>query len=320
MTTMMWLALGVCLLVSFMFSGIEAGILSVNRVRLRHRLKMNDPAARKLKTLLARPERLLVTVLLVTNFMNICAMLLVAQGCVVTFGKWGYAVALVIGFPIYLLGLELLPKSLFRRFPYRALALFAELLRITDLILSPLLVVGAWIMRVTLKRRKPEEKKLFLAREDFKYLTIESERQGMLTKVEREMIHNVVDFRSVRAQDVMMPMEKVTVIRAGATVEELLELCRTTDLDRLPVVSDDGRIAGLVSVFEVLFERNTGRTVGYFARRIVSVSPEEEAYGVIRKLRAAHITLAAVLGRDSKPVGVVSSEDLLSRLVKVAVS
>src|SRR5215210_5509849 len=255
----MWVAVVVCLLISFTFSGIEAGILSVNRVRLRHRVKLNDPAAQKLQALLARPERLLVTVLIVTNFMNICAMLLIGQACVQAWGRWGYFVALVIGLPVYLLGLELLPKSLFRRFPYRALAIFAEPLRITDLMLSPILSIGARLMRVIWKRPDTEQRKLFVAREDFKYLTIESERQGALTKVEREMIHNIVDFRSVRARDVMVPMEKVTTIRADAGVVELLRLCRETNVDRLPVISSDGRITGLVVIFEVLLDRSIGR-------------------------------------------------------------
>src|SRR5215210_2822641 len=255
----MWVAVVACLLISFTFSGIEAGILSVNRVRLRHRLKLNDPAAQKLQALLARPERLLVTVLIVTNFMNICAMLLSARACVQLWGKWGYIVALLIAFPVYLLGLEVLPKSLFRRFPYRALATVAELLRITDLLLSPALEVGALVAKLVWKRRRPEERKLFVAREDFKYLTIESERQGALGKDERAMIHNIVDFRSVRARDVMVPMEKVTTIRADAGVVELLRLCRETNVDRLPVISSDGRITGLVVIFEVLLDRSIGR-------------------------------------------------------------
>ena len=68
---MIWLAVVLCALVSFVFSGVEAGILSVNRVRLKHRLKQGDRAARKLNRMLARPDRLLVTVLVVTNLMNI---------------------------------------------------------------------------------------------------------------------------------------------------------------------------------------------------------------------------------------------------------
>jgi len=204
------LALAICLVTSFLFSGTEAGILSLNRVRLRHRLKLNDPAARKLQRLVSHPERMLVTVLLVTNLMNICAILLITRACVRAWGAPGYLVAGAICLPLCQFCLELLPKSLFRRFPYRSLAALSDVLRLADLLLSPVLALGGLILR--LAPRKPEERKLFAAREDFKYLTIESERQGTLLPVEREMIHNVMDLGSAKARDVMVPRD-----RAGAS-------------------------------------------------------------------------------------------------------
>jgi Mg2+/Co2+ transporter CorB len=120
---MIWLAVIVLLLVSFTFSGIEAGILSVNRVRLRHHVNLGDRAALKLDRLLARPGRMLGTVLLVTNLMNIWAITLISQKLVAALGTWrGYAVTFAVCLPLLVLVLELFPKSLFRRFPYRALA------------------------------------------------------------------------------------------------------------------------------------------------------------------------------------------------------
>jgi CBS domain containing-hemolysin-like protein len=311
---MIWVVVVICLLIAFMFSGIEAGILSVNRVRLRHRLNINDPAAIKLSALLAHPERVLVTVLLVTNFMNICAILLVTQECVRAWGKSGYLYALLISLPVTLIGIELLPKSLFRRFPYRALAAFSEPMRLADLALSPLHAVGALVLRMLPRK---EEKKLFVAREDFKYFTVESERQGMLTKPERELIHSVVDFRTVTARDVMVPMEKVRTIRADVRIAEVLAISRETNLDRLPVIDGNGEIAGLVNVFEILVDRVQRDSAGAYLRRIITVPPEEEAYSVIQKLRAARITLAVVRGQNGQPLGIASSEDLLNRLVKV---
>ena len=125
--TLLFIAL--CLLVSFIFSGIETGILSVNRVRLAHRAKQRDAAALKLERLLAHPDRLLITVLVVTNLANIFALVLGTLELVAVLGKRGYLAAFALYLPLYLLGLELLPKSLFRRFPYRALAALAEPLR-----------------------------------------------------------------------------------------------------------------------------------------------------------------------------------------------
>ena len=309
------LALLLCIVTSFLFSGTEAGILSLNRVRLRHRLKKNDRAAHKLQRLVSNPERMLVTVLLVTNLMNICAILLITRACVESLGSWGYLAAIVICLPFCQFFLELLPKSLFRRFPYRSLAALSDVLRLADLVLSPLLVFGGALLR--LAPRKPEERKLFAAREDFKYLTIESERQGTLSPVEREMIHNAMDLGSTKAREVMVPLDRVRSIPLTATVPELLDLARETGLERFPLADQRGNLVALVNVFEVLMDGTKKQQVSAYQRRIVTVTPEEEAYSMMKKMRAARVTLAAVMDAEKGPVGLVGFEDLAGLLVRV---
>jgi len=308
------IALAFCLVTSFLFSGTEAGILSLNRVRLRHRLKMGDPAARKLQRLVSRPERMLVTVLLVTNFMNICAILLIARAAVHAWGAVGYLAAVALCLPLCQFCLELLPKSLFRRFPYRSLAALSDVLRLADLMLSPVLAVGGLFLR--LAPRKPEERKLFAAREDFKYLTIESERQGTLLPVEREMIHNVMDLGSAKARDVMVPIDRVRSLPTTASVAELLDAARATGLERFPLADRHGNFVALVNVFEVLMEGAPRAQVSGYQRRIVTVTPGEEAYSMMKKMRAARATLAAVM-EGERPVGLVGFEDLAGLLVRV---
>ena len=68
-----------CWTVSFLFAGIEAGLLSIDPVRLRHRVKRNMRAAVRLNKLLQKPERLFVTVLLITNMANILGLLLLTR-------------------------------------------------------------------------------------------------------------------------------------------------------------------------------------------------------------------------------------------------
>lgn len=317
---MIWLAVVGCFLVSFIFSGIEAGILSMNRVRLKHRLKHRDRAAVVLNRLLEQPERLLVTVLIVTNLMNIFAMTLATQEFAARFGAAGYLLAFVVFLPVYLLGLELLPKSLFRRFPYRAVAALSGPLRLADLLLAPLHFVGFNVSKLLLGKRPVEQQKLFAAREDFKYLTIESERQGALGRDERQMIHNVVDFRAVTASDVMLPRGEVRTMPARAAIEELVAQSRATNIDRWPLTGDHGEITGLVNVLEVaLAERQSGAVESY-QRRIVKVNAQEPAYSIVRKLRAARVTMAVVLDANGQELGVVTWEDLIRRLVSVAVA
>lgn len=317
---MIWAAIFICLAISFIFSGIEAGILSVNRVRLKHRVKLKDKAALTLNRLLAQPERLLVTVVVVTNFMNVVAIALATQELVRYFGNDGYWISLLAFLPIYLIGLEVLPKSLFRRFPYRALAALSSPLRAADVLLSPMHFIGERIVRAIFGERPPDQQKLFVAREDFKYLTIESEKTGALGKVERQMIHNVVDFRAVTARQVMVPMEKVTFIEASSSIQALLERRKTEHFDRWPVRGADGNLSGLIMVFDLALDGRRNGPVESFQRRIIKVGAEEPAYSIVRKLRAARVTMAAVQDSEGKTVGIVTWEDMIKRLVSTAVA
>ncbi len=306
-----------CLFVSCMFSGIEAGILSINRIRLRHRAKTGEAAAIKLQRLLENPERLLVTVLCVTNFMNVCAFLLGTQALLLRFGPLAWLLSPLIALPVYVLGIELLPKSFFRRFPYRLLTPFAELLRLTGLCLSPLLALGRLLVKPLLPDRESGPRKLFAAREDFKYLTIESERAGAITSFERQMIHQVVDFRGVKVRDVMLPIERTISVPAGASTDDVLFLSHKHDIDRFPVLTRSGDLIGLVNVLELLLDRSGHGNISQHQRRLVTVTPTEPAYNAIRKLRAARTSLAAVV-ENGKPIGIVSSEELIARLVNTA--
>jgi magnesium and cobalt exporter, CNNM family len=306
-----------CWAVSFLFNGIEAGLMSIDPVRLRHHVKQKDPAAIRLNRLLKRPERLLVTVLLVTNFADILGLLLFTRQLVWIFGTLGFFLSFLIALPIYLFVLSVLAKSLIRRFPFRALAGLAGLLQLTSILLWPILQFGKYFGGFIVPRRA-RPGRLFAAREELKQIASQSEREGSLTATERAMIHNVVDFRSVTARDVMMPLSKVTFVRPDAPVSEALKLSRATGFDRLPVITSSGEAVGLINTFDILLDKNGTQSLGRYARRIVVAQENEPAYRIIQRLRSARLGLAAVTDHKRKLIGVVTSEDLIFRLVRSA--
>ncbi|HEY1770903.1 MAG TPA: CNNM domain-containing protein [Chthoniobacterales bacterium] len=312
-----WLVILSCWTVSFVYAGIEAGLLSLDPVRLRHQVKLRDRSAMLLDRLLKKPERLLVTILLVTNFADIAGLLLLTRRLVHSLGAPGYVVALLLAAPIYLFMLGVLPKSLFRRFPYRALANFAGLLELTSRIFWPVLEIGALASRSFIGK-KTAAPRIFAAREDLKQLTVEGERQGAITSAERAMIHNVVDFRLVKVRDVMRALGEVVSAPPEASVDDLLQLHARTGVDRVPIISRDGAPVGLVNVFEILLDPRARRGVGDYMRRLVTATENESAYRIIRRLRAARLTLAAVVDRQNQLRGIVTVEDLIRRLVQSA--
>ena len=90
-------------------------------------------------------------------------------------------------------------NPLFRRFPFRALAQLAGILEFASLLFSPLLELGARFGKLLLPERAARSVLgCFAGREEVKQITEQSEREGSLTATERAMIHNVVDFRSVK--------------------------------------------------------------------------------------------------------------------------
>ena len=95
---------------------------------------------------------------------------------------------------------------------------------------------------------------MFAGREDLKQIAAQSEREGSLTAVERAMIHNVVDFRTVKASDVMVPLSKVVTINPQTPTDDPLQLSATTGVDRFPVISRDQEAVSLVNVLDVLLD------------------------------------------------------------------
>ena len=307
-----------CWIVSFVFAGIEAGLLSIDPVRLRHRVKRSMRAALMLNQLLQRPERLLVTVLLITNMADILALLLLTRRLVWTYGYMGFFAALVLAFPIYLFVLTVLPKSLFRRFPFRALAALAGLLEVVSIILWPVLELGEWLGHLILPHRASQRARLFAAREEFKQITTQSEREGSLTATERAMIHNVFDFRSVKVRDVMVPLAKVVAVQPDTAIADALKLSAAAGVERLPVIAPEGKALGLVNALDILLDANQPRSLGDQMRRIVTANEDESASRIVQRLRAARLGLAAVLDQQSNLIGIVTIEDLIRRLVQSA--
>jgi putative hemolysin len=304
-----------CWIVSFFFNGIETGLLSIDPIRLRQNVKRRVPAALRLNRLLKHPERLLVTVLLFTNAADILGLLLLTRELVRSWGYAGYFMSVAIALPVYLFLLLVLPKSLFRRFPFRALTQLAGVLEFASILFSPLLEFGARLGKLLLPHRAAKRARLFAGREDLKQIAVQSELEGSLTSTERAMIHNVVDFSGVKVREVMLRSEKVVALKLGASTQEAVQLSTSSGLGSLPVITPEGQPAGLVNVLDILLDQNGSKPLQNYVRRIVTATEDESAYRVVQQLRGARLGLAAVLDRKKSFCGIVTIEDLIRRLV-----
>lgn len=312
---MIWVGLLACLFISFLFSGIESGVLSVNRVRLRHYARQGEEAAQKLDHLLLRLERLMITVVLITNGANILAVTLLYTQFTKWLGAPGAIVALLVALPIFILGLEFLPKAIFRRFPYRTLVVFAHILTTAHWLFAPIVNAAAWVLRPIFYSSRESESGRIVAVEDLQRVLGQSAEAGHLGDVERTLMKHIVDFRPLRAADLMQPLDGVPQARPDSAISDVLRLAAETDAEQFIVMDDDGEVGGLVRVLDLLLDGvNSGRVQSY-VRRVVAVPEGERAVEILRKLRAARLPMAVVLDAEGKPAGVLASERLVRRLL-----
>ncbi|MGK0188515.1 MAG: putative hemolysin [Verrucomicrobiales bacterium] len=321
---MIWLGIGLCTLVSMLFSGLESAVLSVSLVRVRHRAKEHENAARELLKLFEHRERLLSSILLVNTLINLLTFSALTTQMVGWVGDWGYAIAFAIALPVYVFLIELLPKSLFKLFPYRMLATFVPVLKGVRLTASPVIWLGAEIASTF--RSKEEvpvvrrERDMDAERLDFRAIAAVSEKQGELGETEAAMIRSVLDFHQRHVADVMIRMANVTAVPANMPIPKAIQIARRSNLYHLPVMDDNGQLIGLLNIYEALREGRVRGPVYSLIRRLVRVSTTDTGTAAIRTLRASGLKVAAVYDRSKKLVGIVTLHDLVNELVKLTVS
>jgi len=312
-----WIWFVSCLVLSFILSGLESAILSMSRARLRHAAKEGDRRAGRIERLLGDGrERLLIAILVINAAVNLAAFAILTNETVNWLGTWGYFAAFAVSLPVYLIWIELLPKSICLRFPIRTLSLFLPLLWSIRFTVQPVITLLAapakWIIaRIFGAPPAPPGS----TREEFRALTGIFERQGTLDPAETRMIRSVLDFAKVRVGEVMMPLSKVTAVPREMPLASVVVLARKTDFDQFPVIGTTGDLVGLVDVLELLREAPTDGTVADYLRDLVRTLPGESAIGAVKRLRQAGHQLAAVYNPAGRPLGVVSVEDMVARMV-----
>jgi len=309
-----WCVIALCIVVSFVFYGIEAGVLSVNRTRLRHEAREGVEPAIELDAMLQELERLMITVLIVNSTANMLAITLLFETFQLQLGLNGAVWAILLLAPVFILLLEFLPKAIFQRFPYRALVRLARVLRWVHMILRPLVSVGVFVSKLFMGGGGGAGRRVIPAGEIRRQLHI-AERNGTIGPQAREFSMAVLDFRFRRLQDVVRPMEDVVVVSPECSVERVIELFRDKGYERLPVQDAEGKVLGIVNAFDLLLEGTTKGRVQSHLRRMVTVGREATPYEVVERLRGLRQSLALVENNDGSPFGVVALEDLVRMML-----
>ena len=313
--------IALCLALSFLLSGMEAGVFALSRLRVRQQMRAGRASARLLYGFLENPENFLWTILVGNTLVNVVVLgwlVAVLHGALAErplafVGLYGVAV-----FLFYAL-FDLLPKMLFRTYPNRLCLWAARPFRGVHVVLRPwvALVEGASALLLRWSGGAAFTGRLFGNREELRAVMQESAQA--LSSEERAMINRVLDLQTLRVRQITTPLARAVAVEARTPVQEVLRLARERGLSRFPVWEqrDTARhIIGLVDVNRLLFlpQLDPAQAVAAHLQPAVYLEEDLRLETALRRLQRGGQRLAIVIGRDRQELGIVSLEDILKTI------
>jgi magnesium and cobalt exporter, CNNM family len=313
-----WLIFVACLALSFLLSGMEAGVFAVSRLRVRRQMHAGRRSARLLHGYLENPENFLWTILVgntIANFIILGTIIVVLADALAGHRVWFVALYLAIVFFLYTF-FDLLPKMLFRAYPNRLCMMLAGPFRFIHLVLRPLVWLVERVSAALLywTGSKAFTSHLFGNREELRFVMQESGQA--FTTEERAMINRVLDLQSLTVRQITRPLDRAATVPKETPVREVFALCREQRLTRLPVWEmrdNQRRIAGMINVAAMLYQPglDPDKPVADFVRPALYVNEDLRLEDALRRMQRGGQRLAVVVGRDQREFGIVSLQDIL---------
>jgi CBS domain containing-hemolysin-like protein len=312
------LFLAACLALSFLLSGMEAGVFALNRLRVRQLARAGRPSARLLHNFLEHPENFLWTILVGNTLANFIILGWVVATLHNHFpGRYAMITGLFTGIVFLFYALfDLLPKMLFRAHPNQLCLSAARIFWPVHLVLRPLVAVvetsAAGALRWT--GGHAFTGRPFGNREEMR--AVMQETAQTFTTGERAMINRVLDLQTFTVRQIAMPLAQVVTVETSTLIGDALTLARERNFSRMPVwETRDGkrRIAGLLMLGPLLFRDDLDLQKPAAAHMTPALFLDEDTRleVALRRMQRAGERLAIVLGRDRHESGMVTLEDIL---------
>jgi putative hemolysin len=315
-----WILLAVCCGLSFILSGMEAGVFALSRLRIRQAMRTGRSSGRLLHKWLEQPENFLWTIFVGNTIVNFVALGMLFAMLYLSFADHGWAVGVVLLFAVFVFYtlFDLLPKMLFRTYPNRLCLALARPFRFIHIGLRPLVTLVEWGSATFLRWFGGQVFKgqLFGNREEFRQMMQEN-TQGF-TSEERVMINRVLDLQSLTLQSISTPIAIAVTVTAQTSIREVMTVFRERKLTRLPVWdyrNQRRRIVGLINLDSIIYRSDAlpDRQVGEFLQPATYLDETLRVEDALRRMRRAGQMLAMVM-RGDREVGIVSMQDILSRV------
>ncbi|WP_436925514.1 hemolysin family protein [Halosimplex amylolyticum] len=305
------------------FSSSEIAMFSLSAHQIDGMVEEGKRGAQAVKSLKDDPHRLLVTILVGNNLVNI-TMSSISTTIVGFYLDAGTAV-LVSSFGItsmVLLFGESAPKSYAVENTSSWARTVAPLLTIVGKVLWPLITLFYYLTKLVNKVTGGSSsiESSYVTREEIRNMIRTGEREGILDEEERQMIQRTLRFKNTTAKEVMTPRLDVEAISSDATVEEAIEECMHSGHGRLPVY--EGSLDNVVGVFDIRdqdrdanYDVTTDRTVADVANPTRHVPESKNVDELLLEMRQNRIHMVVVVDEFGATEGLITIEDIVEEIV-----
>ena len=318
-------AIVVLLLLSAFFSGSETALTAASRARIAQLERGGDRRAHIVAHLISARERLIGSILLGNNLVNILASALATSLLIGWFGDAGVAYATIIMTALVLIFAEVMPKTYALRHPDRTALFVAPAIRPVVFVLTPIVRAIQLIVRISWRlfgAEKGMRAHLVSPEEEIRSAIRLHTSEGTMVKHERDMLTGVFDLSGVEVSEIMVHRKSMMMIDADAPAEELLTKILDSPYTRIPLWREDpDNIIGVLHAKDLLraFKANEGNSAE-ISLEAIAMEPwfVPETTSLLEQLgafRARHAHFALVVDEYGALMGLVTLEDILEEIV-----
>ena len=241
---------------SAFFSSAESAFLSLqNTPRLQHLVSLKNPKALKVQKMLDHPERLLATILLGNNLVNILFASLITMIVMEFINNefTGVIIATGLGTGILLLFGEVIPKAFAVRNSEKVAFIYTYPLRLIEFSLYPLISIIQFLSQKMLNQNNQKIDSPSITESELRTLIDIGETEGSFDPEEAELLENVFKFGDRQAREIMTPRNEIVFVSQQSSPEEFLTIYSKNTHSRFPVYKNETEnIIGIISSKDVL--------------------------------------------------------------------
>jgi CBS domain containing-hemolysin-like protein len=308
-------SLAALLCCSAFFSASETAFSSASRIRLKNLAAGNNRRAKLTLKLLESYDKLLSTVLIGNNIVNIASSAIATVIFVGFFGSAGVSLATLVMTVLVLVFGEISPKTLAKEYPERIAMAFAPVLSFFILIFSPANRLAARWKRLVV-RLFPAKGKHSVTEDELLTFVGEVREEGGINRQEEEMIRQVIEFDDITAGEIYTPRVDLAAIPEGAGAEDIDRTFLETGYSRLPVYRDSiDNITGVMLLKDFHRAVMKGESPAGAVKPVVYVTKSMKVSKLLRTLQEKKSHLAVLVDEFGGTMGIVTVEDIVEELV-----